>query len=204
LEVKKNLGAWGSGTLRGYARLIDDYIDIIPVPGGESLGTIDGTAKLYGIAFNGTFNLDPIGWKGAKVTTSTRYESTTLPDPLTGEGRPFSSQTWFNHDTTLRWDVPQSDWAMGAGFESQLNEHYFRLSETGRNYEGPIYTYAFIEHKDVFGLTVNLQAFNLTAGEGINSRIVYAGLRDRSPVLFTEDSRTDISTIYRLEVKGNF
>src|SRR5690606_3589730 len=44
LEIKKNLGAWGSATVRGYARLIDDYIDIIPVPGGESPGNIEGTA----------------------------------------------------------------------------------------------------------------------------------------------------------------
>jgi hypothetical protein len=123
---------------------------------------------------------------------------------LTGEDRPFSGQTWFNHNTSLRWDVPDSDWAMGGGFQSQLNERYVRLFETGRNYEGPVYTFAFIEHKDVFGLTVNLQAFNLTSGENYNERIVYGGLRDRSPILFVEDTRNDISTIYRFQVKGSF
>lgn len=204
LEFKKSLGAWGSATLRGFARQIDDYIDIIPVPGGESPGNIDGTARLFGLGLNATINLDPLGWKGAKVTTSTRYEDTTLPDPLTGEDRPFSNHNYFNHNTSLRWDPPGSDWAMGAGFQSQLNERYVRLTETGRNYEGPVYTFAFIEHKDVFGLTVNLQAFNLTAGESINERFVYAGLRDRTPLVFREDTRNDISTIYRLEVKGNF
>ncbi len=204
LEVKKNLGKWGSATLRGYGQLIEDYIDIVPVPGGESPGNIDGTAKLLGLAFNATINLDPLGWKGAKLTTSTAYEHTSLPDPLTGEHRPFSSQTYLNHDATLRWDVPKSNWALGAGFQSQLNEHYVRLYETGVNYEGPIYTYAFIENKDVFGLTASLNVFNLTAGESINRRYVYAGLRDRSPLLFVEDVRNDISTIYRITIKGNF
>ena len=204
LEVKKNLGKWGSATVRGYARQIDDYIDIVPVPGGESPGNIDGTARLLGVGMNGTFNLDPLGWKGAKITTSTNYEATSLPDPLTGEDRPFSGQTYFNHNTSLRWDVPDSDWAMGGGFQSQLNERYVRLFETGRNYEGPVYTFAFIEHKDVFGLTVNLQAFNLTSGESYNERIVYGGLRDRSPILFVEDTRNDVSTIYRFQVKGSF
>lgn len=203
-EVKKNLGKWGSATVQAYGRLIDDYIDIIPVPGGESPGNIEGTARLLGVAMNGTFNLDPLGWKGAKITTSTRYEATNLADPLTGEDRPFSGQTWFNQDTSLRWDVPNSNWATGVGFGSELNERYVRLFETGHNYEGPIYGYAFIEHKDVFGLTVNLNVFNFNAGESYNERIVYAGLRDRSPILFVEDTRNDVSTIYRLQVKGSF
>jgi len=204
LELKKNLGAWGSMTLRGYGRLIEDYIDIIPVPGGESLGNIEGTARLLGISGNATINLDPLGWKGAKITTSTRYDATSLPDPLTGADRPFSSHNYFNHNTSLRWDVPDSDWAIGAGFQSSLNERYVRLFETGQSYEGPVYTSAFIEHKDVFGLTVNFNVFNLTAGENYIERIVYTGLRDRSPVLFVEDTRNDISTIYQIRVKGNF
>lgn len=204
LELKKNLGKWGSATVRAYGRLIDDYIDIIPVPGGESPGNIEGTARLLGVGMNGTFNLDPLGWKGAKITTSTRYEATNLADPLTGEDRPFSGQTWFNQDTSLRWDVPNSNWATGVGFQSQLNERYVRLFETGLNYEGPIYGYAFIEHKDVLGLTVSLNVFNFNAGESYNERIVYTGLRDRSPILFVEDTRNDVSTIYRLQVKGSF
>jgi hypothetical protein len=204
LQVKKNLGKWGSATVRGYGQLIEDYIDIVPVPGGESLGNIDGKAKLLGISLNATINLDPLGWKGAKITTSTSYEHTSLPDPLTGRSRPFSGQTYLDHDSSVRWDVPKSNWALGAGFQSQLNEDYVRLYETGVNYEGPIYTYAFIENKDVFGLTVSLNVFNLTGGESINKRYVYSGLRDRSPLLFVEDVRNDISTIYRISVKGSF
>ena len=34
LEVKKDLGDWGSTTLKAYARWYEDYIDIIPVGGG--------------------------------------------------------------------------------------------------------------------------------------------------------------------------
>ncbi|MXO58153.1 hypothetical protein GRI89_01150 [Altererythrobacter salegens] len=204
LQVKKNLGKWGSATLRGYGQLIEDYIDIIPVPGGESPGNIDGTAKLLGISLNATINLDPLGWNGAKITTSTAYEHTSLPDPLTGQHRPFSGQTYLNHNSTLRWDVPKSNWAFGAGFQSQLNEDYVRLYETGVNYEGPVYTYGFIENKDVFGLTVNLNVFNITSGESINKRYVYGGLRDRSPLIFIEDVKNNVSKIFRIQVKGNF
>ena len=93
---------------------------------------------------------------------------------------------------------------MGGGFNWSINKPYVRLFEIWRDYEGPIYTFAFIENKDVFGLTVNLNMFNLTAGQGFFDRTVYTGLRDRSPISFVERRRTNISTIYRLTIRGSF
>jgi hypothetical protein len=205
VEVKKGLAAWGSATLRVYGRLIEDYIDIIPVAGGlESRGNIIGGATLYGASLNATINLDPLGWKGARISANGRIEDSTLNDPLTSVDRAFSNHTYTSGNLNLRYDIPASDWALGGGFEWSVNRPYVRLFETGRDYEGPVYTFAFIEHKDVFGLTVNLNMFNLTGGQGYFDRTVYTGLRDRSPVSFVERRRTDISTIYRLTVRGNF
>jgi hypothetical protein len=82
--------------------------------------------------------------------------------------------------------------------------HSYRLSEVSRDYEGPIYTHAFVEHKDVFGMTVNLLFFNLTNGRAIYHRTVYTGLRDSSSVLFTEDSDLSVQPIVRLQITGNF
>jgi hypothetical protein len=205
LEAKKNLGAWGSATLRLYGRLIEDYIDIVPIAGGlESRGNID-TARLLGVSVKGTINLDPLGWRGAKIDANAQYEDTTLDDPLTFLPRPFSGQNDWNGEISLRYDVPESDWAMGGGFEWTHVQPYVRLSEVGRDLEGPIYTFAFIENKDVFGLTVNLNMFNLTGGgHGLFNRTVYSGYRDSAPVLFVESRQLDISTIYRLTVKGSF
>jgi hypothetical protein len=56
----------------------------------------------------------------------------------------------------------------------------------------------------VFGLTVNFNMFNLTAGQGFFDRTVYTGLRDRSPISFNEHRRLDSSTIYRIQVRGSF
>ena len=205
LELKKQFGEWGSGTLRTYARLIDDYIDIVPVPGGESPGNIDGQARLLGIAFNATVNLDPIGWKGAKLTTSSAYEATSLTDPLTGEDRPFSGQRYYRNESSLRWDIPDSNWALGTGINIGLNEPYVRLFETGRSWEGPIYQFLFVENKDVLGLNVGLNVFNFTnAGKAYGERFIYTGLRDRSPLLFREEQKTNVSQIIRLTVRGNF
>jgi len=203
-EVKKGLKAWGSATFRLYSRLIDDYIDIIPIGGSESRGNIGSSAMLYGASLNATINLDPIGWKGARVTANGRIEDSSLKDPLTNIDRPFSSHNYTGGEVNLRYDIPQSDWALGGGFNWNINRPYVRLFEVGQDYEGPVYTFAFIENKDVFGLTVNLQAFNLTGGQGYFDRTVWTGLRDRTPVAFVEHRRTDVSTIYRLTVRGSF
>jgi hypothetical protein len=204
-EMRKNLAAWGSATLKLYGRWIEDYIDIVPVDGGlESTGNIPGGARLYGASINATLNLDPLGWKGAKIDASATFEDTSLEDPLTFIRRPFSYRFDRSGEISLRYDIPRSDWAMGGGFNWTHGEPYVRLFETGRDFEGPIYTFAFVENKDVFGLTVNLNMFNLTGGQGIFDRTVYAGLRDRSPIAFVERRRLNISTIYRLTVKGSF
>ncbi len=204
-EVRKNLQAWGSATLRFYGRWIEDYIDIIPVAGGlESRGNIVGGATLYGASLNATINLDPLGWKGAKITANGQIEDSTLSDPLTVIDRPFSNHNYTGGEVTLRYDIPDSDWALGGGFNWSLNRPYVRLFEVGREYEGPVYTFAFIENKDVFGLTVNLNMFNLTGGQLFVDRTVYTGLRDRAPISFVERRRLDVSTIYRLQVRGSF
>ena len=204
LEIKKELGKWGSTDLRLFARWYEDYIDIIPIPGGgESPGNIDD-ARLYGIEWNSTFNLDPIGWKGAKLDSKIKLEKSSIEDPLTGVSRSFSNHVDRQADISLRHDIPGSNWAWGLGMEYYHVQPFFRLSEVAREYEGPVYTRAFIEHKDVFGLTVNLMVFNLTNGRAIYHRTVYTGLRDRSSVLFIEDRDLSVQPIFILKITGSF
>jgi hypothetical protein len=204
LELKQGLGAFGSATVKVYGRWTQDYIDIIPVAGGgESIGNI-ASARLYGASLDATINLDSLGWKGAKIDANATIEDTDLRDPLTLVHRPFGEHDDWKGEINLRYDIPQSDWAMGGGFTWEHLTPYVRLFEVGQDYEGPIYTFAFIENKDVFGLTVNLNMFNLSGGQGLFDRTVYTGLRDRSPVLFHERRRTNVSTIYRVTVKGSF
>ena len=204
LEVKKDLDKWGSTDLRLFGRWYEDYIDIIPIPGGgESPGNIDD-AQLYGVEWSSTFNLDPIGWKGAKLDTRIQLEKSSIKDPLTGISRSFSFLNDRHVEISLRDDIPGSYWAWGLGIEYNHVQPYFRLSEVGRNYEGPTYSWVFVEHKNVFGLTVNLQVFNVTNGRAIYHRTVYNGRRDSSPVLFIEDRNLSVQPIFQLKITGNF
>jgi hypothetical protein len=208
-EVKKDLGKWGSSTVKLYYKWYQDYIDWIVFPGDnpgelvESRGNVD-KASLYGIDWTSTFNFDPLGWKGAKLDLRVNLDHTAIKDPLTGETRQFSgwNDTYINGD--LRHDIPSTDWAWGVGFEKYNANPYFRLFERGLDYEGPVYTYAFVENKDVFGLTVRLNVFNLTNGRHIVHRTVYDGYRSGGDVLFHEDTDESVGLIYSVTVKGTF
>ncbi|MWV27289.1 TonB-dependent receptor plug domain-containing protein [Aurantiacibacter rhizosphaerae] len=204
LEVVKDLGSWGSTELTVFARSIEDYIEFIPVEGGlETHGNID-SATIYGIRWNSTFQLDTIGFKGAQLEVTLQLEESELTDPLTGESRSFGGHQDREVDVELRHDIPGSDWAWGAGLEYNHTLPYYRLGEMGLNYEGPTYTYAFIEHKDVFGMTANLSIFNLTDGRALQDRFVYDGYRDRSPLLFRETQDLSVQPIFNFKLTGEF
>ncbi len=203
-EAVKSLGSWGSAELTLFARLIEDYIEFIPVEGGlETRGNID-SATLYGLRWNSTVQLEPVGFKGAQLEVTLQLEESELTDPLTGESRSFGGHQDRELDVELRHDIPGSNWAWGAGLEYNHTLPYYRLSETGMNYEGPTYTYAFIEHKDVFGMTANLSVFNLTDGRALQDRFVYAGYRDRSPLLFRETQDLSVQPIISFRLTGDF
>ena len=204
LEATHDMGRWGSTNIRLFSRLIEDYIDIIPVEGGrETVGNLD-SASIYGIRWNTTLQLDPIGFTGAKLEATLQLENTSLTDPLTGVRRSWSGHQNREVDLNLRHDVPGSDWAWGAGLEYNHTLPFYRLGEYGLNDEGPTYTFAFVEHKDVFGMTANLSVFNLTDGRGRLDRYVFDGYRDRSRLLFRETRDLSVQPIFNLSLSGDF
>lgn len=204
LQIKRNFGDWGSTNLQLYANHFDDYIDIIPLPGGgESQGNIDN-AELYGLNSTNTINLDPMGWEGVRLDLNFTLEESRIKDPLTGVERDFSNQYDRRANINLRHDIPGTDWAWGMGVQYNHVQPSYRLSQVDRNYEGPTYTVAFIEHKDFYGLTANLQVFNMTDGRAVYYRTVYDGLRDGGAVSFHEHRDLSVQPIFNLRVTGNF
>jgi len=204
LQIQQDLNDWGSTTFELFTRNFDDYIEIIPLPGGgESQGNID-SAKRYGLDWTSTINLDPAGWNGARVDVEFTYERSSIRDPLTGIDRYFSRHFDREWDISLRHDIAGTEWAWGIGAQYNHVQPSYRLSQVSLSYEGPTYSYGFIEHKNVFGLTASLNVFNLTDGRSIFERTVYDGPRDSSAVLFNEAQDLSVQPIFRFELTGNF
>ena len=204
LEATKSLGPWGTTELRIYAREIEDFIEFIPVDGGlETRGNID-SASVYGVVWNSTFELAPAGLNGMQLELTVDLDKTSLIDPLTGEERSWSRNRNREIDVMLRHDIPQSNWAWGVGLEYRNTLPYYRLGETGLNYEGPTYTYGFVEHKDVLGMTASLTVFNLTDGRARQDRLVFEGYRDRTQLAFRETQNLSVQPIFNFSLRGDF
>ena len=201
LSGTRNLGAFGSTTLRLFGRLLEDVVDQVPIGlTGESPGNID-KASLYGMESRSTFLLEPLGWKGAKIDARFQLQTSRVKDPLTGEPRQISGTLLRNADLSLRHDVPGTDWAWGGSASHFRPSKNFRLSEVSLGYEGPVFANLFVEHKDVFGLTVRGTVGNLLGADQILDRTVSAGRRT-DPVLFFEQRRRTIGPIFALSVSG--
>jgi hypothetical protein len=155
-------------------------------------------------SWNSTFQLDPLGWKGAKIDADLTWEHSSLRDPLTGDTHQFSNERNVVANVSLRDDIPHSDWAWGGGVQYNHVLPYYRMYEVGINYEGPAYTFAFIENKNILGLDVRAQVFNLTNGRAIFRRTVFDAFRDTGSVIFHEDADRAVGFIYQLFVKGKF
>ena len=62
----------------------------------------------------------------------------------------------------------------------------------------------YVEHKNVFGMTVRASVDNIFNGRHTLDRVVYTGYRDRSPVSFFDKRDELVGPIFSLSVKGTF
>ena len=106
-------------------------------------------------------------------------------------------------ELTLRHDVPETDWAWGSGMSYALAARDYRLTEVGRLWEGPVWAYLYLEHKDVLGLTVRATVNNILGADSLWDRTVYVGRRT-GPIAFREDRDRVIGPIFSFQVRGRF
>lgn len=203
VEAVRDLAAYGRTGIRVYAQLINDIVDTIPIgETGEAPGNIDN-ATIFGAEWTGTFNLDPFGWSGARLDTQLKVQESAVKDPLTGEDRPISNTGQYAAEIDLRHDVQNTDWAWGAGLDYSKASKDYRLSEVGRVWMGPLMGNVFVEHKDVYGLTVRANALNVLGADSLGDRTVFVDRRT-GPVDFIEKRDRDVGVLLLFTVSGTF
>ncbi|MEH6791674.1 TonB-dependent receptor plug domain-containing protein [Parasphingorhabdus sp.] len=203
LETTRKLGPWGSLTVNIYGEQFSDIVDSIPITATtEARGNLD-SATSYGVELTSSILFDPISWRGAKLDFTGEVRKSSLRDPLTGIHRRISDDKIFTYEATLRHDIPGSDWAWGAGVEDRRYSDFLRLDQITRFRTGAPYSWIFVEHKDVMGLTVQANLGNLFGHSENFTRTVYANRRD-GPIAFIEDRSRQFGLIYRLTVSGSF
>ncbi|MEH6662671.1 MAG: TonB-dependent receptor plug domain-containing protein, partial [Parasphingorhabdus sp.] len=218
LEATQKLGPWGSLTVNLYGEKFSDIVDSIPITATtEARGNLD-SATSYGVEMVTSILFDSIGWTGAKLDVEGELRKSSLRDPLTGIHRRISDDKIFTYEATLRHDIPGSNWAWGAGVEDFRYSDFLRLDQTTRFRTGAPYSWIFVEHKNVFGLTVQANLGNLFGRSENFTRTAFGDLlgqpgdldrgfvrgRRNGPVAFVEDRSREFGLIYRLTVSGSF
>ena len=203
-EANKRFGPWGSAKIAFERKWFEDFVDFFPLPGGgEARGNI-GDADATRLTGTATVKFDPVGWRGAQLDLNAMVSDLAVTDPFTGLRRPISRNTLDLLDVDFRHDVPETDWAYGASLFTASNAPYSRLFEVGRESEGPTFLDVFVEHKDLFGLTVNARIGNVLGATQKFERTVFAGPRPDASIAFIERFDRRIGPIFRLSVSGNF
>ena len=202
-EVARNFGRWGKTRLKLYHYRIEDIVDHIPVGiDGDAVGNLPRATRT-GIESISTIQFDPLGWKGAKLDADIGIERARVRDPLTGLPRVISN----THDRwaqlTLRHDVPGTQFAWGGELSFDHYSPVYYLDEVNQQWEGP-YVSAFVEFKNVRGMKVNFQVFNLNDGHVRYWRDVYSGRRNVTPLAFLERQHQRVGPIFTLTISGTF
>ena len=203
-EVGRELGKWGKTRVRVWNYWVNDIVDVIPLADHtEGVGNLPHATR-YGMESTSTINFDPLGWTGAKLDAQFGFEKTRVRDPLTGAWRPISGIQNKWADLNLRHDIPHTQIAWGGEIQYQdFTKNYF-LTEVSHSWEGPWFVSAYVEDKNVFGLTVRAQVGNIFSARHRWTRTVYQDWRDNSPVAFYQNNDELIGPIFSFSIKGTF
>lgn len=202
-EVIRSLGPSGSLTLGSYHEWISDIVDQVPLSTTqEGVGNLP-RARRWAVTGRGTILFDAIGWRGARLNGSAEFRGSSVRDPLTGEQRRISRDLRRRWSVDFRHDIPGSDLAWGGAISEERFAPTFRLDQIiDSSLTRPI-TQIFVEHKNVFGLTVRLTARNLNDTRDDLRRDVYVDRRD-GPLDFRERQLRRIHLIGVLAISGSF
>ena len=203
-EVAHDLGKWGKTRLNLYYYRVSDIVDVIPIgTDGQGIGNLPRADRLGG-STTSTINFDPIGWRGAKLDFNAGLEFSRVRDPLTGQARPISGQEERWGSAQLRDDIPRTPFAWSLYVQHQFYAKNYYLTEVYRSLDLPWIAGAYIEDKNVLGLTVRFSIDNVPEGWHLFNRTVYSGFRNVAPIAFIERHHDLVGPLFSLSVKGTF
>ncbi|AOL23964.1 Outer membrane receptor protein [Erythrobacter litoralis] len=203
LEANLGLGALGSLNLRPFYEDISDIVDQIPIAnGGQAPGNLP-SAERYGVDGDLTLLSDPLGWRGTRLDVGFSFLGSSVSDPLLGTPRELSGNDIVDLSTDIRHDFAGGIWALGGSANWEDNAPVVRLDEVALRTQSFGFVSAFVENKDVSGLTLRANVANLINRKNRFERTVFI---DRTAGLaqFSETRERRFGMIFTFEVEGSF
>lgn len=203
LEASWRMGALGNLNLRTFFEDITDIVDQIPIDGGGQAPGNLPSAKRYGLDGNVTLLSDALGWKGTRMDLDASLSGSEVRDPLLGFVRELSGNELVELRMNLRHDLTGTPWAFGAAGDWRDLAPVVRLDEVALNNPSFAQVSAFVENKDVAGMTLRATIGNLLGQRDRFERTVFAD-RAANLAAFSERRDRGFGTIFSLDVEGSF
>ncbi len=203
IEASWRMGALGNLTVSAYLEDFIDVVDQVPLPGGGQAPGNLPAARFYGVESQATLLSDGVGWKGTRVDLTLGWNQSSVRDPLLGTMREVSGNELVIVEFRVRHDVPGSDWAFGTRGDWTRNARNVRLDEVSLNQPSFAQMFAFLEHKDVAGMTVRARVGNLLDQRDRFERTVFSD-RAAGQIAFSERRDRRFGTVFSFDIEGSF
>lgn len=203
IEAAWRMGALGNLTVSAYLEDLIDVVDQVPLPGGGQAPGNLPSARFYGVESQATLLSDGVGWKGTRIDLTLGWNQSSVRDPLLGTRREVSGNELLVLEFRLRHDVPNSDWAFGTRGDWTKNARNVRLDEVSLNQPSFAQMFAFLENKDIAGMTVRARIGNLLDQRDRFERTIFSN-RAAGQVAFSERRDRRFGTVFSFDVEGSF
>ncbi|MEL6686139.1 MAG: hypothetical protein AAFP97_00800 [Pseudomonadota bacterium] len=204
LEFDKDFGQGNTVRVEFYGAAISDTVDRIPVGlDGDAVGNI-GNALRYGFDIVSTLKGDRWGLPGTELNLTFDWRDSTVDDPVLGFSRRLNGDKEIYYDASFRHDIPNTDWAYGGFIERFISAKQFRLFSIDRNGVDKPYAALFVEHKDIAGMTLNVNLGNLLGQEEFFERTRFTARRDIGVIQQFEEIKFNYGPILRVSLSGDF
>ena len=166
-----------TGTVKAFARQIEDPIDqVLFDDGTEGPGNLD-SAFSYGVEANMTWVLDTYGFKGMRLELEGRLQDSTIDDPVISQSRRINETTIWGYEATLTHDIPNSDWAWAINIDQSDQSPFFRRDQIIDVDVIKPSSLIRLTHNDIFGIKVDLFFQNLFDFRVERERLIFDGDR---------------------------
>ena len=167
-----------SGSLSLFYDVIEDPIEqILFLNGAQGPANLADSANRYGAEANLTWVLDEY-IQGLRVTGEFLLAGSSLNDPITNQNRDISVETLWEYDVELRYDIPNTPFAIEAEVEQGDQALIFRIDETTENnFIRPEFELSLI-HKELFGMQWTLRLQNILDFKLQRERFIFSPTRN--------------------------
>ena len=167
-----------SGRVKLFYDIIEDPIQrVLFADGTQGPGNLETDAHLYGVEANLTWVLDEYV-KGLRIGTELLWQGSDIDDPVTGQARPISNQRLWDYEIDVRYDIPNTPYAIEAEIEQGQRQDNFRIDERlEATFIRPEFEVAVI-HKTLLGMQWTAKLQNIVDFEFQRERRIFDTTRE--------------------------